>query len=98
MLKEKIIAQLNSLPVEVKLPIARALELIAKTQELMHTRWGDYDMSAQFALKDGIRDLENTMKKLAKGKVSDSLIHELELNTTKLITLSENILHWKFEE
>lgn len=98
MLKEKFLVKLNTLPAEVKISVARGLSLIEKTEDLMHKKWGDYDMSAQFALKDGIKELERTMKELSKGKVTEKLTSKLDLDIIKLKTLSENILHWTFEE
>lgn len=97
MLKEKVLLKLNELPADMKIRIARALSLIDQTTDLMHRKWGDYDMSAQFALKDGIKDLERTLKDLSKGKVTEKLDKKLDFDTAKLITLSENILHWTFE-
>jgi len=90
--------KMNYLPTERKLAVIRASKLIEETRKRMKEQGVDVSLPYRMQLKNDCEEIERIMKTFEKGKVNEGKWKKFEQRTAVLVTESENILMWKFEE
>ncbi len=90
--------KLNALPTDKKLVIIRSLKLVEETRARMKEQGVDVSLPYRMQLKYDCEDIERRIKSFEKGKIPRKKWEQFKYKTEVLITESENILMWKFEE
>lgn len=90
--------KLNKLPTENKLFIIRALKLVEETRKRMKEQGVDVSLPYRMQLKNDCEDIERRIKSFEKGKIAPAKWSQFENRVEILITESENILMWQFED
>ena len=90
--------KLNQLPTDKKLSIIRALKLVEETRKRMKEQGVDVSLPYRMQLKNDCEDIERRIKTFEKGKIPEAKWSKFENRVEILLTESEHILMWTFED
>lgn len=83
---------LNQLPAEVKILLVQAQTQLDQTRKEMKERGLSVDLTGRLQLRDDCRALEQSIKKIAKGKYKEKDMEALKLAMIRLNTVAEGVL------
>lgn len=83
---------LNQLPAEVKILLVQAQTQLDQTRKEMKERGLSVDLTGRLQLRDDCRALEQSIKKIAKGKYKEKDVEALKLAMIRLNTVAEGVL------
>ena len=87
-------SSLNDLPVDIKILIVNAQDLVDKTQEKMKDRDLNMDLTSKALLKSNCKEIEKYLGMISKNKLDDKILTKLELAMTKLETNLNGIVNF----
>ena len=82
----------DALPVETRVCIINAVDLIRKTREAMREEGGGLDMTCRFQLNSDMSLVEKAIAKADSPRSGEKEFHELDTAVQRLRTSAENIL------
>ncbi len=94
---ENDLSSCNHLPAELKVKIIRAQMLIDETEARMAYLGVDVSLPYRLQLKGDIQDLNRRIDAFASNRFKEDAEEQFDLAVRRFQTVSENVLHYRFE-